>query len=138
MQKIILQEFQDFLRVSNLVQEKYITYYANWASKFLLFSNENKELNRDLQIEKFLNSLRSRNNIAEWQVRQAHDAVRLYLNHFNKSSYIKKQHSFNDIDDLVEKTRQAIRIRHYSYRTERTYLDWLGRFLNYPVFQAIC
>ncbi len=29
--------------------------------------------------------------------------------------------------------RQAIRIRHYSYRTEHTYIDWVRRFFNYII-----
>jgi hypothetical protein len=27
--------------------------------------------------------------------------------------------------------RQAIRIKHYSYRTERSYLGWVERFIHY-------
>ena len=133
MQNTILLEFQEFLSTSNLVQAKYIPYYAYWSRKFLSFSDKNTELNHDLKVQKFLDDLRSRDNAADWQIRQAHDAIRLYFNHFknNSEGNIKKKHSFSDINDLVEKTRQAIRIRHYSYRTERTYIDWLKRFVNY-------
>ncbi|MCG2712638.1 MAG: integron integrase [Candidatus Omnitrophica bacterium] len=31
----------------------------------------------------------------------------------------------------MDKTRQAIRIKHYSYRTERAYLEWINRFFVY-------
>ena len=33
--------------------------------------------------------------------------------------------------DLLSAVRQALRIQHYSYRTEQTYLDWIRRFLVY-------
>ncbi len=30
---------------------------------------------------------------------------------------------------LLDQVRQAIRIKHYSYRTEQTYVDWIRRFI---------
>jgi integron integrase len=30
---------------------------------------------------------------------------------------------------LLDRVRQAIRIKHYSYRTEQTYVDWIRRFI---------
>ena len=138
MKNIILPEFQEFLSKSNLVREKYIPFYAHWSSKFLSFSNENMELNHELQVQKFLDQLQSQVNAAEWQIRQAHDAIRLYFNHFKDGSFVnnnqenmKKKYLPDDINILVDKMRQAIRIRHYSYRTEQTYIDCLKRFFNY-------
>ena len=32
----LLTEYQKCLRAKSLVQEKYITYYAHWARKFIL------------------------------------------------------------------------------------------------------
>ncbi len=32
---------------------------------------------------------------------------------------------------LLDQVRQAIRLRHYSRRTERTYLHWIGRFIRF-------
>ncbi|GBE41521.1 hypothetical protein BMS3Bbin09_01425 [bacterium BMS3Bbin09] len=133
MQNTILLEFQEFLSASNLVQEKYIPYYAYWSSKFLAFSNKNKELNHDLQVQKFLDHLRLDDNAADWQIRQAHDAIRMYFYHFknNGEGNIQNSNCLDDIDNLIDKMRQAIRIRHYSYRTEKTYIDWVNRFLRY-------
>ena len=34
-------------------------------------------------------------------------------------------------NDLLSCVRQSLRIQHYSYRTEQTYLDWIRRFLVY-------
>jgi len=44
------------------------SYYAYWNSKFLAFSNNNKELSQDLLIRKFLNHLRAEKDIADWQI----------------------------------------------------------------------
>ena len=138
MQDTVLQKFQEFLRDTNLVREKYIPFYVYWSRKFLSFSNKNKELNHELQVRKFLDDLQSHDNVAEWQIRQAHDAIRLYFNHFKAGSFknsnqvnMKGKYLPDDINGLVDKVRQAIRIRHYSYRTEHTYIHWIKRFLNY-------
>lgn len=32
---------------------------------------------------------------------------------------------------LLEAVRQAMRVRHYSYRTEQTYVDWVRRFIHF-------
>ncbi len=134
----LLPEYQKYLRAKSLVQEKYITYYAHWASKFLSFSNRNMDLNHDLQVQKYLDDLKRHDNAADWQIRQAHDAIRLYFNHFKAGSFknsnqvnMKGKYLPDDINGLVDKVRQAIRIRHYSYRTEHTYIHWIKRFLNY-------
>lgn len=39
MKNDILPEFQEFLRTRRLVQKKYISYYAYWASKFFNYSS---------------------------------------------------------------------------------------------------
>ncbi len=121
MQNTVLQEFQEFLRTSSLVQVKYIPYYAYWSSKFLSFTNKNNELCHDLQVQKFLDELNDMENVAEWQIRQAHDAIRLYFNYVDsincKDENVQMLYSQHDIKSLIDKVRQAIRIRHYSYRT---------------------
>ena len=134
----VLPEFQEFLSAFNLVLKKYIPFYAHWARKFLSFSNKHVELNHELQVLKFLDDLKSQDNIGDWQIRQAHDAIRLYFNHFKDGKLAKidqgdtkEKYSPDYINILVDKMRQAIRIRHYSYRTEQTYIDWLKRFFNY-------
>ncbi|HMN15152.1 MAG TPA: phage integrase N-terminal SAM-like domain-containing protein, partial [Bellilinea sp.] len=30
---------------------------------------------------------------------------------------------------LLDRMREALRVRHYSYRTEQAYLDWARRFI---------
>ena len=59
MQNTVLQEFQEFLSASNLVPEKYIQFYALWASKFLVYSKENGKLTFELRIKQFLDDLRN-------------------------------------------------------------------------------
>ncbi|MCK5215755.1 MAG: phage integrase N-terminal SAM-like domain-containing protein [Candidatus Omnitrophica bacterium] len=66
----ILPDFQSFLRSHNFVQEKHIPYYAYWASQFLSFSNNHKNLKIDLRIQSFLQNLQNTFNKGDWQIRR--------------------------------------------------------------------
>ena len=77
-----LPEFQNYLRSNSLVQEKYIPFHAHWASTFLAFSESNRNLSRDLQVQKFLNYLKAQKDIADWQIHQADNAVQVFVNQF--------------------------------------------------------
>ena len=135
-----LPEFQKYLRSKNLVNEKYIKFYANWARKFLAFSDSNRNLSRDLQVQKFLNYLKAQKEIADWQVKQADEAIQLYVNQFqgvgvSTSHHIQLQKTeipYN-VSKIIEEMRQALRIKHYAYRTELSYLEWVKKFYDYTV-----
>jgi integrase len=89
----ILPEFQNFLVSRSLVPEKNVSFYAYWVSKFLAFSNRNQDLGPDLRVEKFLNHLRTQKNISDWQIRQADDALRLYIHPKLHLNEVKKLHN---------------------------------------------
>jgi len=36
-----------------------------------------------------------------------------------------------DLATLLDQTREALRVKHYAYRTEQAYLDWVKRFVRY-------
>ncbi len=132
----ILPEFQDFLLSRSLVPAKNAPFYAHWVSKFLAFSNNNQDLGPDLRVEKFLNQLKSQRKTADWQAKQADEALRLYIHHFldGKTSVLSpnaQQEGFPDTSRALSEMREAMRIKHYSYRTERSYLEWAKRFIDY-------
>jgi integron integrase len=138
MKNTSLSDFQNFLRSKSLIQEKYIPFYAHWARKFLLFLKSSDQLHQDLCIENYINYLKTQPSITNWQIRQADEAVRLYVYHYcggelsdhhpNVTQAIEGE---TDISDIIEKTRKVMRIRHYSYRTEKTYIDWIRKFSKY-------
>jgi integron integrase len=106
------------------------------VSKFLAFSNRNQDLGSNLRVQKFLNLLKSQKKIADWQVRQAEDALQLYIFNFldGKTSVLSPnapQTRLPDVSKILADMRQALRIKHYSYRTERSYLEWAERFIDY-------
>jgi len=132
----ILPEFQDFLLSRSLIPAKNTPFYAYWVSKFLTFSNKNQDLGPDLKVQKFLTLLKSQKKIVDWQVRQADEALRLYIHHFldGKTSLLSPnlpQKELFDFSKILSGMRQAIRIKHYSYSTERSYLEWAKTFIHY-------
>ncbi|HDH12397.1 MAG TPA: hypothetical protein ENG83_09445 [Nitrospirae bacterium] len=72
MRKIVLPEFQEYLRAKSLVHEKYISFYAHWARKFLAFSKKERNLSHDLQVQMFLNYLKEQKNIANRQALESY------------------------------------------------------------------
>ena len=137
----ILPEFQEFLISREFVSKKNASYYAYWVSKFLDFSNHNEELPLDMRIAKFISLMKKQKNIDDWQVKQAYRALQLYIDHFVKrdtsllspnSSSLKPRNEPNP-NEIIGKIRNAIRLKHYSYKTERSYIDWAKRFYNYCI-----
>jgi integron integrase len=132
----VLPEFQDFLLSRSLVPAKNVPFYAHWVSKFLAFSNKNQDLSSNLKVEEFLNQLKAHKKIADWQIRQAEAALRLYIHHFLDSETLilspdLPQKRGLDVSKIPSDMRQALRIKHYSYNTERSYLEWAERFMDY-------
>lgn len=134
----VLPEFQEFLTSRKLVPEKSVSYYARWVSKFLGFANNSGEESRDLLIRKFLICLAAQGEFADWQIKQAEEALKLYSGQFlSKNADARQENLLNPqkvslpISEIINKMREAIRLRHYSYKTERSYTDWAKRFYAY-------
>jgi hypothetical protein len=97
----------------------------------------------------FLDQLVRDASVQEWQVNQAEPAVMLYLNVFlpeeNRdrpaSSKGRGKAVGRDLEpaarDALEKMKELLRMRHYAYRTEQTYLEWVGRYLMYAAAQGL-
>jgi integron integrase len=132
----ILPEFQTFLLEKKLVPEKNVFFYALWMSKFFTYVRK-KQINSDEYQEniviEFIESLKSDSNVSDWQIRQAHDAIRLYYVHYRgfKPNNLSAVKSTDFAPDLLKEAQRLIRLKHYSYSTERTYLQWIKRFLEY-------
>jgi integron integrase len=138
------------------IPERNADWYVRWAEKFAK-SIKNKPLRKRgaSDIENFLFGLSNQSNIESWQVRQAEDAILLLYNKLlnidlefkqsrtNRSQRLSRgQEQFRDrmlpatvLDKRygvhLDRLTTAIRVRHYSIRTERAYVAWIRRFLSF-------
>ena len=139
MRDMILPEFQEFLIAKKLVPEKYAKFYAHWVSRFLSFSNQNCDILLEDRVCQFLDKLGSHNDISDWQVQQADRAIKVYINNYldgDCSIFYPEKRNDNsrpqpEYKDVIKKMHDALRLRHYAYRTERTYIDWIRKFYRY-------
>jgi integron integrase len=136
----ILPEFQKFLIDKGFASERHAPFYALWVSRFLSCLNSADGSDVGKRGEEFLSGLAENVNIADWQVNQARDALKLYIYHFENNGLAEISERANgsnklaaDKKRLVPAMREAIRIKHYSYKTERSYIGWVERFYEYTV-----
>lgn len=140
----MLRDFQAFLSQLGTVPETKIMFYIHWVQRFLKSCNyELENINKE-RVSQYLDSLDGDEKIADWQVRQAADAVILYVEQYLKKPLqminpLSEDSRLNSIDQKValsweetlEEAKTLIRLRHYSFSTEKTYLGWIARFKTY-------
>lgn len=118
-------DFAEFLSQEGRISPKELPYYLNWVKKYTQCSC-NEKIFQHLIESKY----------ADWQIRQALNAVALY------KVFVKKDVKPEQVDQKKElqkvdfknyeiATRNSIRLRHLSYRTEKSYLNWLHRFFHF-------
>jgi site-specific recombinase XerD len=138
------------------IPERNADCYVRWAEKFSK-SIKNKTLreSRASDIDNFLSELSNQRGIESWQVRQAEDAILLLYKNFLNIDLVFKQSRTNRSQRLsrgqeqfrdqmlpatvldkhygvyLGRLKTAIRVRHYSIRTERAYIAWIRRFLSF-------
>jgi hypothetical protein len=140
MSKESLTGFEDYIVRHELVPAKYARYHRLWVERWIAFGGGGVGTEADTVRRRFLEQLTRDGRTADWQVRQADDAVKLYL--WNYLPAVGNGGSASAVvppaaptpagaDDSLRCLRDELRLRHYAYRTEQTYLEWAGRFLRY-------
>jgi hypothetical protein len=133
-----LPEFQKYLLEKNLVPAKNTPFFAHWVSRFLNYARRNDLSTVEYQetaVLEFLEFLKADKHILDWQHKQANDSLRLYFFHYlgKTDSRTAKVIDSQNIAEIIEETKRLIRLKHYAYSTERTYIQWTERFLEYIV-----
>lgn len=75
----MLRDFQTFLSLSGTVPENKTKFYVHWVWRFLESRNYQFEDINTERVSQYLDSLDADEKIADWQVKQAADAVILYV-----------------------------------------------------------
>jgi len=77
--------------------------------------------------------------LQDWQFEQADNAIKLYIHHFLSNNVsalspaveMSDGKKYPDVKTVQKKIREILRIKHYAYSTERTYIEWFLRFHTY-------
>jgi integron integrase len=120
-----------------LVREKARPYFVRWVRQFLSRPATDEPLAD--QVRRFCEGLERSGRCQDWQVRQAEQALRVYFVNFLDRPEWHRQPASAVLDDqgridtmaALQRLRARLRTRHYSYRTECSYADWVRRFLDY-------
>jgi len=153
MQGIDLQGFQSWLVDRSLAEPSHAPFYVTWVRRFLQRSRPDTGLSDVDRLREFDDALARAPDLADWQRKQARRAAELYV-----TVYLKEGRRAGtpdakppssppagmadpaapaspeppaDAASAIEKARQLIRLRHYSYRTETSYIDWMRRYAAY-------
>jgi len=55
-----------------------------------------------------------------------------------QTNLIHHQDSTKKSVKLLDQVRDLLRLRHYSYRTEKTYIHWIKRFIFFHNIKRVC
>jgi integron integrase len=133
-----ISRFGEFLLQRQLVPEKNAPFHVFWVRGFLGEPPDPGVALED-RVAGFLDGMRSEGR-EDWQVEQAEQALHLYFHNFQKATDWKavssedlepNEHGRYRREGLRQALRERVRVRHYSYRTEQTYCDWVDRFFAY-------
>jgi len=129
----MLRNYEAFLTRKGTVKPQYIPYYLKWISDCYNFLHE--PLSNRLGIEQknlFLSHVAKL--YEDWQVKQADTALRLY-DYFLSQTISPETGEAISVREkwqiIEERMRDALRLRHRSLSTEKTYLIWLRSFRTF-------
>jgi integron integrase len=144
MQYIDLQPFEDYIRERNLVDDMHLPYYMNWVLRFLRAEFDRENLSENDLLQCYSDQLARDDSVADWQLRQAMKAVELYLNVYLPSKNgiaepdsEKRELLLSDDQQAMRKMKELMTLRHYSPKTQETYVGWVTRYFKYARIQAV-
>ena len=130
---IMLDAFKQFLSTKERLPEKNLHYYLKWVSDcYRYFDITEKQPLSNEQIAKFLNHIAKR--YENWQVQQADRALKLYgyfLSRSLSNSVGTAAVLPSDWQKIEKKLSEALKLRHRSHSTEKTYTLWLRQFRGF-------
>jgi integron integrase len=131
-----LLDYEYYLEHNNFANVKERVFFMHWVKRFLRLELSDSLSNQD-KLRQFIESLRVDESLDDWQRDQGRKAVEIYLNMFLKS--IEEQKMDHDLrfSQILEEMKTSLRLQHYAYRTEQTYVDWVKRYLHYCIDRKI-
>lgn len=140
----ILSSYGQFLLTQSLVSPGKEKYFVFWLRRFLSNESTFKGPNWEEKLSQYLLLLGKDQNIADWQVTQAEQSVWLYFQNYlpaqktnressGSSSGNNGQDGWFDKRKMIVDLEEWLRIKHYAYRTEKSYISWCKRLFKYSL-----
>jgi integron integrase len=111
-------------------RERWILFFRNKRS--------DAEMRQRAPVEylQHMEDLRASGRFTDWQVRQAEETLRWYCRSYLGIEAFEtvlgaQAKPFSSWQEAMESMRDRIRLKHYAYRTEQTYLDWVRRLAKF-------
>ena len=114
-----LISFREWIKKSGIVTENNLPYFIMWIRRYI-----DEAVGSEEQYSEVLCS----EGRADWQIRQALNAVRLFHQYSGSGVEPAEEYAAENPLDLLE---TKLRIRHYSFRTVKVYVYWCRDFLEY-------
>ena len=138
----LLAAFADHLLRNRLTDEKRGRFMVNWVRRFLAYPPPMHGATEEDCLQAYLHVLETEQH-KDWQVDQARMAVTAWFAWRRgqttgpapvpAAKLSLAADATVDPGQALDALAQTMRVRHYSYRTEQTYLDWVRRFFDYLV-----
>jgi integron integrase len=136
------------------VTGKSARFFVHWAKQFFEYIKKPLRNCTAKDVKAFLYNLSHDSNIEQWQVEQAREALRLLYRDFLKASWavqkpvgaiydlplqsgLSSKETVSVNSEIFKKLQIEIRYRHYSIRTEQTYIQWVRRFLYFHKMKPV-
>ncbi len=125
-----LNDYKVIIANHNQIKESYKKFYIFWVELFLHYLEKNsydeKKLSRSEMLRNFSKHLHENNKYRDWQINQAIDAVNLLY------TLIKnKDNDSISLEFVIRQIHNAIKLKHYSGKTEKSYIYWIKQFHYY-------
>lgn len=131
----MLEPFRRYLSENARIKVKYIPYYLKWISECYSYTNRSIEQHiSSEQKQQFLSHMSKSHE--DWQVKQADYALRLYnffLFHHREEFSSDSANFKNEWKMIEDNTRNALRLRHPSLSTGKSYISY--GFVSFGVSQ---
>ena len=136
-----MQSFEDFLKTTGGIEADRRPSFVRWVEEYV--SRMKRESIDTTAMNAFLASLVSRH--PDWQVKRARHALQLYAYYRARNALGKGEPVSATIPEskkqqtpvppswygLENEVVRIIRLKHLSYRTEKSYISWMRRFRAY-------
>jgi len=127
-----MEDFKSYLLSRHVPDAKKAGFYLYWVSQFYSYFNKFPSDNvKPEEINRYLKFLAKRRE--DWQVKQASEAIQLYR--FFKNRQVPRTGKHLSVNEhwkiVVEDMYKIMKLKHLSFRTEKTYIGWLRRFYRF-------